>query len=59
MKEKKIAIELLKKLLAERVSLYKKTNLGQAEKFSEMLNMALSNYLKGLLKALSVLGWGC
>ena len=49
MKEKNIAIELLKKLLAERVSLYKKTNLVQAEKFSEMLNMALSNYLKGLL----------
>lgn len=49
MKEKNIAIELLKKLLAERVSLYKKTNLVQAEKFSEMLNMSLSNYLKGLL----------
>lgn len=49
MKEKNIAIELLKKLLAERVSLYKRTNLVQAEKFSEMLNMSLSNYLKGLL----------
>lgn len=49
MKEKNIAIELLKKLLAERVALYQKTNLVQAQKFSEMLNMSLSNYLKGLL----------
>lgn len=49
MKEKNIAIELLKKLLAERVSLYKRTNLVQAQKFSEMLNMSLSNYLKGLI----------
>ncbi|MDH6312674.1 type I restriction enzyme R subunit [Parabacteroides sp. PFB2-10] len=49
MKEKNIAIELLKRLLAERVSLYKRTNLVQAEKFSEMLNQALSNYLKGML----------
>lgn len=49
MKEKNIAVELLKKLLAERVSLYKKTNLVQAQKFSELLNMSLSNYIKGLL----------
>lgn len=49
MKEKNIAIEVLKKLLAERVTLYKKTNLVQAEKFSEMLNRSLSSYLKGLL----------
>ena len=49
MKERNIAIELLKKLLAERVSLYKRTNLVQSEKFSEMLNLMLSNYLKGML----------
>lgn len=49
MKEKNIAIELLKKLLAERVTIYQKTNLVQAEKFSDLLNRALSNYLKGLL----------
>ena len=49
MKEKNIAIELLKRLLAERVSIYKRTNLVQAEKFSELLNQALSNYLKGML----------
>ena len=49
MKEKNIAIELLKRLLAERVHLYQRTNIIQAEKFSDMLNAALSNYLKGLL----------
>ena len=49
MKEKNIAIELLKRLLAERVHLYQKTNVIQAEKFSDMLNASLSNYLKGLL----------
>lgn len=49
MKEKNIAIELLKKLLKERVHLYESTNIVQAQKFSELLNMSLSNYLKGLL----------
>ena len=49
MKEKNIAAELLKRLLAERVTLYQKTNVVQAEKFSDLLNRALSNYLKGLL----------
>ena len=49
MKEKNIAVELLKRLLTERVSLYQKTNIVQAEKFSDLLNRALSSYLKGLL----------
>ncbi len=49
MKEKNIAVELLKRLLAERVSLYQKTNIVQAEKFSDLLNRSLSSYLKGLL----------
>ena len=49
MKEKHIAIELLKKLLKERVHLYQQTNVVQAQKFSDLINMALSNYLKGLL----------
>ena len=45
MKEKNIAIELLK----ERIHLYQRTNLVQAQKFSDLINMSLSNYLKGLL----------
>ena len=42
MKEKNIAVELLKRLLAERVSLYQKTNIVQAEKFSDLLNRSLA-----------------
>ncbi|ATV25939.1 type I restriction endonuclease subunit R [Prevotella intermedia] len=49
MKEKSIAVELLKKLLAEKVAVYQKTNIVQSEKFSDLLNRSLSNYLKGLL----------
>lgn len=49
MKQKNVAIELLKQLLKERVHLYERTNLVQAQKFSDLLNMSLSNYLKGLL----------
>jgi type I restriction enzyme R subunit len=49
MKEKNIAIELLKRLLAERIQVYKQSNIVQSQKFSEMLNMTLSNYLKGML----------
>lgn len=49
MKEKNIAIELLKRLLKERIHLYQRTNLVQAQKFSDLINMSLSNYLKGLL----------
>ena len=49
MKEKNIAVELLKKLLAEKVAVYQKTNIVQSEKFSDLLNRSLSSYLKGLL----------
>ncbi|MDR3323923.1 MAG: type I restriction endonuclease subunit R [Zoogloeaceae bacterium] len=49
MKERNLAVELLKKLLAEQVSLYRRTNLVKSEKFSEMLSRAMSSYLKGLL----------
>ena len=49
MKEKNIAVEILKKLLAEQVSLYRKTNLVKSEKFSEMLSRAMKAYLNGML----------
>lgn len=55
MKEKNIAIEILRKLLQERVHMYERTNLVQAQKFSDLLNMALSNYLKGLLTSEEVI----
>ena len=37
MKEKNIAVEILKKLMAEQVSLYKRTNVVQSQKFSEKI----------------------
>lgn len=49
MKERNLAIELLKKLLAEQISVYNRTNVVQSEKFSEMMSRVMSNYLKGLL----------
>ncbi len=49
MKEKNLAVELLRKLIAEQVQLYRRTNTVRAEKFSEILTQAMSNYLKGLL----------
>jgi type I restriction enzyme R subunit len=49
MKERNIAVEILKKLLAEQVSLYRRTNLVKSEKFSEMLSRAMKAYLNGML----------
>jgi len=49
MKERNLAVEILKKLLAEQVSLYRKTNLVKSEKFSEMLARAMKAYLNGML----------
>jgi len=49
MKEKNLAVEILKKLLAEQVSLYRRTNLVKSEKFSEMLSRAMKAYLNGMI----------
>ncbi len=49
MKEKNLAVELLKKLIAEQVSLYKRTNLVKSEKFSDLLSRAMKAYLNGML----------
>lgn len=49
MKEKNFAVELLRKLIAEQVRMYERTNAVRAAKFSEILSTAMSNYLKGLL----------
>ena len=49
MREKNIAVEILKKLMEEQVSVYKRTNVVKAEKFSEIMQMAMNRYLNGLL----------
>ena len=49
MKEKNIAVEILKKLIAEQVSIYKRTNLVKSEKFSEMIQAVMNRYINGLI----------
>ena len=49
MTEKNLAIELLKKLIAEQVSIYSRSNVLRSEKFSEMLQRAMNAYLNGML----------
>ena len=47
MKQKNIAVEILKKLLAEQVSLYKRTNVVQSQRFSEMIARIMNAYYNG------------
>ena len=49
MKEKNIAVELLKKLIAEQVSVYRRTNVVKSEKFSDIMQRAINSYLNGML----------
>lgn len=49
MKEKNVAIEILKKLIAEQVSVYRRTNVVKSELFSEKLQRAMNAYLNGML----------
>lgn len=49
MSERNLAVELLKKLIAEQISSYKRTNVVKSEKFSDMMARVISNYLKGML----------
>lgn len=49
MKEKNIAVEILKKLMAEQVSVYKRTNVVQSQKFSEKIAQLMNAYYNGLI----------
>jgi type I restriction enzyme R subunit len=49
MKEKNLAVELLKKLIAEQVQVYKRTNVVKSEKFSEIIQRVMNRYLNGML----------
>lgn len=49
MKEKNLAVELLKKLIAEQVQIYRRTNVVKSEKFSEIIQRAMNAYLNGML----------
>ena len=49
MKEKNLAVELLKKLIAEQVSVYRRTNIVKSERFSEIIQSAMNRNLNGML----------
>ena len=49
MKEKNLAVELLKKLIAEQVQIYRHTNVVKSQKFSEIIQKAMNAYLNGML----------
>ena len=49
MKERNLAVELLKSLIAEQVHIYKRTNVVKSAKFSEIIQQKLNAYLNGML----------
>ncbi|MCR5112332.1 MAG: DUF3387 domain-containing protein, partial [Acholeplasmatales bacterium] len=49
MKEKNLAVEMLRKLIAEKVSLYKRINVVKSVQFSDLLTAALNRYILGLI----------
>lgn len=49
MKEKNFAVELLRKLIAEQVSVYRRTNIVKSQKFSEIMQRVINAYLNGML----------
>ncbi len=49
MKEKNLALELLKKLIADQIHIYRRTNVVKSEKFSEIIQRTINAYLNGLL----------
>lgn len=49
MKEKNIAVEILRKLMAEQVAIYKRTNVVKSEKFSDKIAKLMNAYYNGLI----------
>ncbi len=49
MKEKNLAVELLKKLIAEQIHVYKRTNVVKSQKFSDIIHEVMNRYLNGML----------
>lgn len=49
MKEKNIAVEILRKLMAEQVSVFKRTNVVQSQIFSEKIARLMNAYYNGLI----------
>lgn len=49
MKEKNLSYELLKRLIADQIRVYKRTNVVKSEEFSIMLQRTMNRYLNGLI----------
>lgn len=49
LKERNLALELLRKLISEQVQIYRRTNLVKSEKFSEIIQRSMNAYLNGML----------
>ena len=48
MEHKNIAVEILKKLIAEQISVYKGRKLVNSKKFSELMQRVINSYLNGM-----------
>ncbi|MBQ9372927.1 MAG: type I restriction endonuclease subunit R [Thermoguttaceae bacterium] len=49
MKEKNLAVELLKRLIDEQVKVYRRTNVVRSSTFSELIQQAMNRYLNNML----------
>ena len=49
MKEKNLAVELLKRLLTDQIAVYQRTNLVQSERFSDLLSRSMNSYINGMI----------
>ena len=49
MKEKNIAVEILRKLMAEQIAIYKRTNVVQATTLSDKITLLMNTYYNGLI----------
>lgn len=49
MKEKNLAVELLRKLIADQIIVCKRSNLVKSNKFSEIIQETMNRYLNGML----------
>ena len=49
MKEKNVVVEILRKLMAEQISIYRRTNVVQATTFSEKITGLMNSYYNGLI----------
>jgi len=49
MKEKNLAVELLEKMIGDRIKIYKNTNVVKSQKFSEIIQQTMNRYRNGML----------